>query len=148
VHKLEISTLWQQMNFNPILKHETCAKCKVCCVFKRESLVYVPKGVEVKEQSDGTYACVHRCKNAGCLMGKNKPMECAAWPFSVSKRGKELLLVLEHTCQYLNKKEKFSDVQNFALEVVAPVLMEYSRQHLDTLREHDERNLVISVFNC
>jgi len=136
------------MDFAHILKHETCAKCKNCCVFKKESLVYVPKGIEVKEQSDGMFACVHRCENAGCTLGKDKPMECAAWPFSVSKRGKELLLVLEHSCPELNKKEKAERVKKFALEIIAPALLEYSRLHLDTLREYDERNEVIAVFKA
>jgi len=134
------------MDFAHILKHETCANCKNCCVFKKESLVYVPKGIKVEEQSDGMFACVHRCENAGCTLGKNKPMECAAWPFSVSKRGKELLLVLEHSCPELNKEEKMEKVKKFALEIIAPALLEYSKQNLDTLREYDGRNRVIEVF--
>ncbi|MCL1967177.1 MAG: hypothetical protein FWF67_04785 [Fibromonadales bacterium] len=134
------------MDFAHILKHETCANCKNCCVFKKESLVYVPKGIEVEEQSDGMFACVHRCENAGCTLGKNKPMECAAWPFSVSKRGKELLLVLEHSCPELNKAEKAERVKKFALEVIAPALLAYSRKNRDTLREYDKKNRIIEVF--
>jgi len=133
------------MDFSPILKREDCASCKVCCVFKPESLVYVPKGVEVKQREDGVFVCVHRCRSFGCTLGKNKPMECAAWPFSVSKCGSELLLVLEHSCPELNKKEKAEDVKKFAWETVAPVLMEYSKQHLDTLREYDKKNTVIGL---
>jgi len=134
------------MDFAKILKHETCANCKNCCVFKKESLFYVPKGIEVKEQSDGMFVCVHRCENAGCTLGKNKPMECAAWPFSVSKRGKELLLVLEHSCPELNKEEKAERVKKFALEVIAPALLEYSKQNMDTLREYDDRNRILEVL--
>jgi hypothetical protein len=134
------------MDFAHILKHETCANCKNCCVFKKESLVYVPEGIEVKEQNDGTFVCVHRCENAGCTLEKNKPMECAAWPFSVSKRGEELLLVLEHSCPVLNNEKKIERVKKFALETIAPALLEYSKQNLDTLREHDERNKVIAIF--
>jgi len=79
-------------------------------------------------------------------LGKNKPIECAAWPFSVSKRGKELLLVLEHSCPELNREEKAERAKKFALEIIAPALLEYSRQNPDTLREYDERNRVIGVF--
>lgn len=129
-----------------ILKHETCAECKICCVFKEESLVYVPKGIEVKEQKNGLFACAHRCENMGCTLGKNKPVECAAWPFSVSRRGKELLLVLEHSCPELNKKEKLQAAKAFALEVIAPTLLEYSRRHLNKLREYEERNKIIGIF--
>jgi hypothetical protein len=116
-------------------------------VFKKESLVYVPKGIEVNEQSNGMFVCVHRCENAGCLLGKDKPIECAAWPFSISKRGKELLLVLEHSCPELNKEEKLEKAKTFALKIVAPALLEYSRQNIDTLREHYERNEVIAVYS-
>lgn len=126
-----------------MLKHETCAKCKMCCVFKPESLIYVPKGIEVKAQDDGMFVCVHRSEGVGCSLGKDKPVECAAWPFSISKRGDELLLVLEHSCPELNKEEKLEEAKKFALENVAPVLLEYARKNLDTLREYDERNYVI-----
>jgi len=129
-----------------ILKHETCAKCKICCVFKKESLVYVPKGIEVKEQKNGMFACAHHSENMGCKLGKNKPLECAAWPFSVSRRGKELLLVLEHSCPELNKKERLQEAKTFALEKLSPSLLEYSKQHLDTLREYDEKNEIIGIF--
>jgi len=135
------------MDFAHILKHETCARCKNCCVFKKESLVYVPKGIEVSEQSDGIFVCVHRCENAGCLMGEDKPIECAAWPFSISKRGKELLLVLEHSCPELNKKEKLEKAKAFALKVIAPALLEYSKQNIDTLREYDEKNEIIALYS-
>ena len=91
------------------------------------------------------FACVH-CSESGCALGENKPLECAAWPFSVSKRGDELLLVLEHSCPELNKKERFEEIKKFALEHVAPALLEYSRQNLSTLREYDERNKIIEVF--
>jgi len=126
-----------------ILKHETCAKCKICCIFKKESLIYVPKGMEVKELKNGLFACVHHSENMGCKLGKNKPLECAAWPFSVSKRGNELLLVLEHSCPELNKKERLQEAKTFALEKLAASLLEYSRQHLDTLREYDGKSEII-----
>jgi hypothetical protein len=119
--------------------------CKICCVFKPESLIYVPRGIEVKEQN-GMFACVHCCDSKGCTLGKNKPLECAAWPFSISKRGNELVLALEHSCPELNKEEKFEEIKQFAMENVAPALLEYSKQHLDTLREYDERNKVINYW--
>jgi hypothetical protein len=134
------------MDFSPILTLKTCASCKVCCVFARESLVYVPRGIEVKEQANGTFACVHRCEDFGCVLGKDKPMECAAWPFSISKRGNELLLILEHSCPELNKKEKFEAAKEFALRVVAQKLLEYSRNHLDTLREYDGKSLICAIW--
>jgi hypothetical protein len=134
------------MDFSLILTLETCAKCKVCCVFKQESLVYVPRGVEVKEQESGEFACVHRCEDFGCMLGKSKPMECAAWPFSISRRGNELLLILEHSCPELNKKEKFEAAKEFALSVVAQSLLEYSRNHLDALREYDGESLICAIW--
>jgi hypothetical protein len=134
------------MDFSHILTRETCAICKNCCIFKPESLAYVPKGAEVKKQSDGMFVCVHRCANAGCTLGKDKPMECTAWPFSISKRGSELLLVLEHSCPELNKKDKKEKAKNFALETVAPILLEYSKRHLNTLREYDKKSEIIKVF--
>ena len=130
------------MNLSPILKRETCANCKICCVFKLESLVYVPRGIETVKQKDGMFACVHHCEE-GCKLGENRPMECKAWPFSVSKRGDELLLVLEHSCPELNKKEKLEEAKKFAIEAIAPDLLEYSRNHLDTLREYDGKNEIL-----
>jgi Pyruvate/2-oxoacid:ferredoxin oxidoreductase delta subunit len=134
------------MDLSPILKHETCANCKICCVFKPESLIYVPKEIEVKKQEDGMFACIHRCENAGCTLEKNKPTECAAWPFSISKRGGKLLLVLEHSCPELNKRERFNEVKKFALENVAPKLLEYSRKNTGTLREHNSKNQILDYY--
>jgi Fe-S-cluster containining protein len=134
------------MDFSPILTLKTCANCKVCCVFARESLVYVPRGVEVKEQANGEFACVHRREDFGCTLGKSKPMECAAWPFSISKRGNELLLILEHSCPELNKKENLKAAKEFAINVVAQNLLEYSRNHLDSLREYDGKSLICAIW--
>jgi len=131
---------FEQMPLTPILTNETCAKCRNCCIFKKESLMYVPKGIDVKEQSDGQFVCVHRNENAGCALGKNKPVECAAWPFSVSKRGSELLLVLECSCPELKGTET---VKKFAEKNIVPLLQGHSMQNLDTLREYDERNEII-----
>jgi len=75
-------------------------------------------------------------------------MECAAWPFSVSKRSKELLFVLEHSCPELNRKERLQEAKKFGLEMVAPALLEYSRQNLDTLREYDEKNKIMGIFKA
>jgi hypothetical protein len=115
-------------------------------VFKEESLVYVPRGVEVNEQENGEFACVHRREDFGCTLGKSKPMECAAWPFSISKRGNELLLILEYSCPELNKKENFEAAKEFALSVVAQNLLEYSRNHLDSLREYDGKSFICAIW--
>jgi hypothetical protein len=48
----------------------------------------------------------------------------------------------------LNKKEKKEKVKNFALEIVAPILLEYSKRHLNTLREYDKKNEIIEVFHA
>ena len=114
-----------------MLSHETCAKCINCCIFKKESLIYVPEGIEVKEQSDGMFACAHRCENSGCALGKNKPVECAAWPFSIAKRGNELLMVLERSCPELENTEI---VKKFAMETVAPALLAYYRLNSAKIR--------------
>jgi len=130
------------MDFSSILTHETCAKCRNCCVFKKESLIYVPNGIEVKEQSDGMFVCAHRNENAGCALGKNKPMECAAWPFSIAKRGNELLLVLERSCPELEDTET---IKKFAIETVAPVLLAYYQRNLTKIRDFDKL-LQIELF--
>ncbi|MCL2282541.1 MAG: hypothetical protein FWC26_04415 [Fibromonadales bacterium] len=122
------------MDFSSILTRETCAKCRNCCVFKKESLIYVPEGIGVKEQSDGMFVCEH-CRDSGCALGKNKPMECAAWPFSIAKRGNELLLVLERSCKELKNTET---VKKVAQETIAPPLLEYSKRHLNAIRAYNE----------
>jgi hypothetical protein len=133
------------MNISPILKRETCASCKICCEFKPQSLIYVPKGIETIQQENGMFACAHRSEE-GCKLGKDKPMECCAWPFSVSRRGDELLLVLEHSCPELNKKEKLDEAKKFAMENVAEELLEYSRKNLEALREYDGRSEIFAIL--
>ncbi|GHV17976.1 hypothetical protein AGMMS49938_18900 [Fibrobacterales bacterium] len=98
---------------------------------------------------DETVVCIYRDEKMGCKLGAKKPMECEAWPFSVSRLAVsengnlELLLVLEHSCPPLNKSECLGDIKKFALENVADKLFEYSLKNLETLRECDKRNIVI-----
>jgi len=81
------------------------------------------------------FVCAHRNENAGCALGKNKPMECAAWPFSIAKRGNELLLVLERSCPELKNTEI---IRKFAMEIVAPALLAYSKLNLNAFRAYNQ----------
>jgi len=127
------------MDFSPILTSDVCAKCKNCCIFKKESLIYVPEGIEVREQNDGMFVCAHRNENFGCSLGKNKPVECAAWPFSIAKLGNELFLVLERSCRELEGTET---IKKFAMEIVASVLLTYYRRNLAKIRDYNKLSQV------
>jgi len=85
-------------------------------------------------QSDGMFVCAHRDENFGCALGKDKPIECAAWPFSIAKRGSEFLLVLERSCSELKNTEM---VKKFAMETVAPSLLAYYRRNLSKIRDYN-----------
>ncbi|MBP3923402.1 MAG: hypothetical protein J6D27_10580 [Ruminiclostridium sp.] len=94
-----------------ILSPESCAKCRVCCVFDKEDiweipllseelLSYVLKNVDsdIKYEKQGdeyrllmsfgegeelSYCPV--LTETGCALGDKKPFDCRVWPFRVNR---------------------------------------------------------------
>ncbi len=105
-----------------ILSPETCAGCRICCVFDRydlwetpvlpaamkealeeldPSLEFIPKGnsflFRMQEDKNGLYTCP-MLTETGCRLGDSKPMECRIWPYRVMDLDGRLVIGLASVC--------------------------------------------------
>ena len=106
-----------------ILSGESCAKCRVCCVFdksdqweipliSRELADYLEKNVktgytlkpyknsfvfDMKYDGDGLSRCPMLTEK-GCLLGDSKPFDCRIWPFRVMKLDELLAITVSPVC--------------------------------------------------
>ena len=84
-----------------ILSKDTCAKCRICCIFNEDDVWEAPYGIKLTEkQSDGLFHCSHLGKN-GCMLSDEKPFECKIWPFRVMDYDGKLVIALSSICPSL-----------------------------------------------
>ena len=110
-----------------ILSRKTCAACKFCCSFRRQSLwetpLFSPEIAEklqktneygiVGEFSDGKIIlkgyrtddpeeevpCTFLDPERGCLLKpEDKPFDCSIWPLRIMDKDGELVIALTPTC--------------------------------------------------
>ena len=87
-----------------ILSKDTCANCRICCVFDNDDLWELPGEIEKPQQSeDGLYYCP-KLSEKGCTLGDKKPFECKIWPFRVMEYKGNLVITLSPVCDSLYKK--------------------------------------------
>ena len=109
-----------------VLKHETCANCRICCSFVKNDVWEAPvfseqeieeiekKGIgrdRFLQQEDGNYIarydfqtdteillCPCLDEERGCLLGEHKPFECSIWPLRIFENDKTAYLGLAEIC--------------------------------------------------
>ena len=107
-----------------VLSRETCAACRFCCAFRRQSLwelpVFSPEAVEALSAAgfafrngrpvlDDAYAtddpeeeapCPFLDPARGCTLGEDeKPFDCRIWPLRVVDRDGTLAVALDPACK-------------------------------------------------
>lgn len=130
-----------------ILTRESCAKCRVCCVFDRDDCWEMPLiKPELAERLAKEYPEVQlrqtgRCSvftprfdskglctcpmltEKGCALGDEKPFDCRIWPFRVMRRGDLLLLTLSPVCETVSNRT-VSEISRFAEKFSSAVFKE------------------------
>ena len=110
-----------------ILSKNTCAACKFCCSFRRQSLwetpLFPPEIAEKLSQPNeygvvgkfrdgqiilGGYRtadpeeevpCTFLNPQKGCILkGEDKPFDCSIWPLRIMDKGGKLVIALTPTC--------------------------------------------------
>jgi len=149
-----------------ILSRKTCAACKFCCSFRRQSLwetpLFPPEVVEklskpneygvVGEFHDGQIvlggyrtddpeeevACSFLDPHKGCILkAEDKPFDCSIWPLRVMDKGGELVIALTPTCPSIGA------VPNQALidlvkNGLGEQIFEYAKTHPYIVKEYRE----------
>lgn len=150
-----------------ILSRESCAACKVCCLFDREDCWEMPlikpdlaaaiekdyPEVKIKKTGvcgvfepdfgeDGLAVCP-MLGEKGCRLGENKPFDCRIWPFRVMKKGNLLLLTLSPVCETVSKLS-VSKISRFA-EKISPQIFEEAKRNPEMIKDYIENYPVFAV---
>ena len=138
-----------------ILSNETCAKCRLCCIFdkydvwetpvitrelfvklsaERHDLKMVSKGVSggyvfnmenCWDEEEEIFRCPALDPKKGCTLGDNKPFDCRIWPFRVME----------------------TEDKRFRMITVSPVCPEIFDRPLSQLSEFVKEKLENTVFD-
>ncbi len=156
-----------------ILSPSECAECKFCCSFRRCSLWETPrfdaeqtaelqrKYPRAKFKSvDGVYTIdIDGCyktddpeeealcwfnEGKGCILGEDKPFECAVWPLRVMRKDSQLVIVLSPGCRVLSSKP-LSDIQRLVDAGLGEKMLEHARKIPEYVREYREGYPVLMV---
>ena len=149
-----------------ILSKNTCAACKFCCSFRRQSLwetpLFPPEVAEklsqpneygvVGEFRDGQIIlggyrtddpeeevpCTFLDPQKGCILkGEDKPFDCSIWPLRIMDKGGKLVIALTPTCPAIGA------VPNQALidlvkKGLGERIFEYAKTHPYIVKEYRE----------
>ena len=144
-----------------ILSRNSCAKCRLCCVFDRydlwetpsienelreyiksnigDDIEYTPKGdmwlFKMKEsKEDGLYRCP-MLNDTGCILGEKKPFECAIWPYRIMEVEGKRAMSIAPICDSVNALP-LATLLSFAKEI-APKIFAYADLHPDIIKPYD-----------
>ncbi|MBQ7132678.1 MAG: hypothetical protein IJO29_08895 [Oscillospiraceae bacterium] len=144
-----------------ILSRNSCAKCRLCCVFDRydlwetpsienelreyiksnigDDIEYTPKGdmwlFKMKEsKEDGLYRCP-MLNDTGCILGEKKPFECAIWPYRIMEVEGKRAISIAPICDSVNALP-LATLLSFAKEI-APKIFAYADLHPDIIKPYD-----------
>lgn len=149
-----------------ILSKTTCAACKFCCSFRRQSLwetPLFPPGVAEKLSKPNEYGVVGEFRDGqiilggyrtddseeevpctfldpqkGCILkGEDKPFDCSIWPLRIMDKNGKLVIALTPTCPAIGA------VPNQALidlvkNGLGEQIFEYAKTHPYIVKEYRE----------
>lgn len=150
-----------------ILSRESCAECKVCCVFDKEDCWEMPliksdlaaavekdhPNVKMRKtgvcsvfepdfEEDGLARCPMLTEK-GCKLGDNKPFDCRIWPFRIMKRDKLLMLTLSPVCETVSKLP-VSRISEFA-EKISDKIFEEAKGNPEMIKDYIDGYPVFAV---
>ena len=149
-----------------ILSRETCAACKFCCSFRRQSLwetpLFPPEVVEklskpneygvVGEFRDGQIVlggyrtddpeeevpCTFLDPQKGCILkGEDKPFDCSIWPLRIMDKGGKLVIALTPTCPSIGATPDKA-LMDLVQGGLGEQIFEYAKTHPYIVKEYRE----------
>lgn len=112
-----------------ILSGESCAKCRLCCIFDKYDIWETPTvsdelcekikrdhpEVEFIEKGEGgrilkcipdgeLFNCPLLDKSSGCKLGDDKPFDCKIWPYRIMEFGGKRVITIASICPEMYKK--------------------------------------------
>ena len=149
-----------------ILSRKTCAACKFCCSFRRQSLwetpLFPPEVVEklskpneygvVGEFRDGQIilggyrtadpeeevSCTFLNPERGCILKpEDKPFDCSIWPLRIMRKDGELVIALTPTCPSIGATPR-PELIELVKNGLGETILEYAKTHPYIVKEYRE----------
>lgn len=143
-----------------ILKGESCAKCRLCCIFDRydvwETPVFTEEIKNLIQQSrpdarfvtkDGGYifrvdelkgdelfSCPALTEN-GCMLGDKKPFDCRIWPYRIMNVGGKRAITLASICEEMYSRP-LSQLVGFLEEGLAETIFRFADEHPEIVKPY------------
>lgn len=150
-----------------ILSGDTCAKCRMCCVFDRYDIWETPvfdensrnlvmkydheakfarKGrgfvLNVGEITDGElYNCPALTEN-GCVLGDNKPFDCRIWPFRIMERDGKRVIAVSTLCEEIHNRDH-EELKTFLKKGLAAEIFAYADKNPEAVKPYYDNYTVI-----
>ena len=149
-----------------ILSKQSCASCKFCCSFRRQSLwetpLFAPEVVEklsrpneygvVGEFRDGQVVlggyrtddpeeevpCTFLDPQKGCILkGEDKPFDCSIWPLRIMNKDGKLVIALTPTCSAIGAVPSQALVE-LVQGGLGEKIFEYAKTHSYIIKEYHQ----------
>ncbi|MBE5922673.1 MAG: hypothetical protein E7269_07970 [Lachnospiraceae bacterium] len=114
-----------------ILSSNTCANCRMCCIFEQEDVWEVPllctedaayikenyPDIEMEVCADGLHFVMEFPPNGedascpmlsekGCLLGEHKPFDCKIWPYRLMEKDGSVWIAVASLCDVVTSQGK------------------------------------------
>ena len=145
-----------------ILSGDSCAECRLCCIFDRYDIwetpvfteelcdriravkpdvQFVPKdgGYIFKAQElhgDELFSCP-ALTGHGCMLGDDKPFDCRIWPYRIMEVGGRRAITIASICDELYNRP-LSQLVGFLREGLAEVIFSYADAHPEIVKPYYE----------
>lgn len=152
-----------------ILSKDTCAECRLCCVFDRYDVWETPlfeektmaKVAELRkdakfakkgngfvlnsgEITDGElFACPALTDN-GCMLGDDKPFDCRIWPFRIMNRDGQRVIAVSSLCSAVHG-QSHDELRAVLKEGLADKIFAYADKFPEAVHElYDNYTVLLS----
>lgn len=145
-----------------ILKGESCAACRLCCIFDRYDVWETPVFTEeIRDRilaarpdtqfvrkdggfifrvgeigEDQLFSCP-ALTNHGCMLGDDKPFDCRIWPYRIMNVGGRRAITIASICDELYNRP-LSQLVGFLKEGLADAIFAYADAHPEIVKPYYE----------
>lgn len=152
-----------------ILSGESCAKCRVCCVFDRDDEWEIPLisrelADYIWENFEGEYSVkarknsfvfdmkydedgLTRCPmltQTGCRLGDSKPFDCKIWPLRVMRLDDMLAITLSPVCDCVSSLP-LKQLSDFVNSGIGDAIYKAAEKMPDMIKEYIDGYPILAV---
>lgn len=158
-----------------ILSSETCANCRLCCFFDGYSAWDTPTFTSEEAEAvlqitpqakpvnigkckrfrldstspdiRGLYPCPALDPEDGCILGDNKPFECAIWPYRIMNDNGVRVIGIARMCEAMYSKP-LDELSSFLEEDgLAEKIFGYADKYPDIIKDFSSDYIMLKKIN-